>query len=388
MAEETSIAQNKLSAGALFYHRKLYRLKAYPHDVAPPADLWYDKNLYGRVNRVQDALVVDPERLKVLKSSGDKQLQVLDFVADAFSDFRKFYMKKVRSGGLSKKTSIKIKPLSAWIDPQILYHNHMKQVYNKSAALAYNRKDQEITSIDTFMPIFMETLEAVAPRTPISLTSFMTSRYCTPMASGLMIEFDTKPHDSDAGKYKSWVRDPNFRFYANAARLYGFVVDKNAPWRLVADMLSSTMLDYMQKYGTNKYNCFNKCYYSTHLSDIRKLRSYAYDFYVAYASANPTLAISTVEGGTTKSFFNIRSVPSIDEYYEKYNTEFWVGAYYRLRAQEMELNWNEITLRQNARRAKKIYKYLDFYSAMDYINDKTKVYYYPESFLRQKPEEG
>ena len=54
----------------------------------------------------------------------------------------------------------------------------------------------------------------------------------------------------------------------------------------------------------------------------------------------------------------------------------------------MELNWNEITLRQNARRAKKIYKYLDFYSAMDYINDKTKVYYYPESFLRQKPEEG
>jgi hypothetical protein len=387
MAEETSIAQNNLSAGALFYHRKLYKLKAYPNGMAAPADLWYDKNLYGRINRTQDALVIDPERLKILKSSGDKQLQVLDFVADAFSDFRKFYMKKVRSGDLSKKTSIKIKPLSAWTDPQTLYHNHMKQVYNKSAALVYSKKNQEIISIDTFIPIFVETIEAVAPRTPISLTSFITSRYCTPMVSGLMIELDTKPHDSDAAKYESWVRDPNFRFYANAARLHGFVVDKNAPWRLVADILSSTMLDYMQKYGTNKHNCFNKCYYSTHLSDTGKLRSYAYDFYVAYAGANPTLAIPRVEGGITRSLFGTRSVPPIREYYEKYNTEFWVGIYYRLRVREMELNWDETTLRHSARRARKIYKYLDFYSAMDYINDKTKGYYYPETFLRQKPEE-
>ncbi|MAG27802.1 hypothetical protein CMI47_19915 [Candidatus Pacearchaeota archaeon] len=410
MAEETSIANNDLSTGALFYYRKLYKIRAYPDGVARPADLWYDKNLYGKINRIQDALVVDPARLKILKSSGDKELQVLDFVADAFRDFRKFYMKKAASGGLSGlggkgtaglervRPSIKIKPKRAWVDPQILYHNHMKRVYDKSASLVFSKRQEEITSIDAFVPMFVNTLETVSSRTPISLTSFITSKYCTPLVSGLMIELDEQSHDADPAKYRSWLKDPNYEFYANAARLYGFVVDKNAPWRLIADVFSSTMLNYMQKYGTTKYNCFNTCYYSTHLSDLRKLRSYAYDFYTAFAGANPTVVIptvrgakvatvSTVEAGITETTFGFRAGLSLEEYYDAYDTGFWVGVYARLRAQEMELNWDESTLRHVSTRARKIYKYVDFYSAMDYINDKTKGYYYPETFLRQQPEE-
>tara|TARA_Y100000034_G_C6884075_1_gene405644 strand:+ start:967 stop:2133 length:1167 start_codon:yes stop_codon:yes gene_type:complete len=384
---DTPKAKNNLSAGALFYQRKLYKLTAYPSGVALPADLWYDKNLYGRINRIQDALVIDPTRLKAIKASDDNGVHVLDFVTDAFRDFRRFYMKKVSSGQLSKRTSIKLKPKKGWIDPQILYHNHMKQVYLKSADLVFSKKHQEISSIETFIPIFIDTIELIAPKTPVSLTSFMTSKYCTPMASGLMIEVDNQSHASDAEKYELWLTDPNFKFYADAARLYGFVVDKNAPWRLVADIFSTTMLNYMQKYGTTKYNCFNTCYYSTHLSDIRKLRSYAYEFYSTFVDANSTLTIPTVEDGKTKLIIGNRSVPSIDEYYDKYKMKFWIEAYYRLRAKEMELNWDETTLRHEARKARKIYKHLDFYSAMDYINDKTKSYYYPETFLRQMPEE-
>ena len=97
-------------------------------------------------------------------------------------------MKKASSGGLSGlggkgtaglsrvRPSIKIKPKRAWVDPQILYHNHMKRVYDKSAALVFSKKHQEITSIDTFVPMFVNTLETVSSRTPISLTSFITSR--------------------------------------------------------------------------------------------------------------------------------------------------------------------------------------------------------------------
>jgi hypothetical protein len=264
----------------------------------------------------------------------------------------------------------------------------MKQVYNKSAALVFSKKHQEISSMNAFIPMFVETVETISPRTPVSMTSFIASRHCSPMVSGLMIELaDDQSHAEDKEKYENWLRDPNFKFYADAARLYGFMVDKNAPWRLVADIMSTTMLSYMEKYGANKYNCFNKYYYPTHLSDIRKLRMYAYEFYVAFVNANTTLSIPTVENGKTKVIIGARTVPSIDEYFDGYNMRFWVGMYCRLRAKEMELNWDETTLRHVARRAGKIYKYLDFYSAMDYINDKTKGYYYPETFLRQKPEE-
>ena len=185
-----------------------------------------------------------------------------------------------------------------------------------------------------------------------------------------------------------WIDDPNFTFYANAARMHGFMVDKNAPWRLVADIFSSSMQRYMSPYGIDKYNCFNTCYYSTHLSDIIKIRAYAYHFYTAFAGANSILSIPTVGKSGRTQVTNIeRVIPTMTEFNDKYDTTFWVGIYCRLRAEEMELNWHETTLEHEARRARKIYKYLDFYSAMDYINDKTKGYYYPDSFLNQQPEE-
>ena len=33
-------------------------------------------------------------------------------------------------------------------------------------------------------------------------------------------------------------KDPNFEFYRNSAKNFGFFVDKNAPWRLVANLRS------------------------------------------------------------------------------------------------------------------------------------------------------
>jgi hypothetical protein len=385
MAEEIPIAVNELSSGALFYQRMLYKLTAYPKDMALPVDMWYDKNLYGKINRIQDALVIDPKRLQIIKSA-DEETMVLDFVVDAFRDFRKFYLKKASSGQLSNVTNIKIKPKKGWVDPQILYHNHMKRVYGGAEEFVFRRKQQEISSIATFLPIFMKMVEEVCVRTPITLTSFITSKYCTPLVSGLIIELDEKSHSEDQDKFETWLKDPNYEFYVNAARLYGFMVDKNAPWRLVADIFSSTMQNYMSRYGTTKDNLFNRCYYPTHLSDILKIRSYAYQFYAAFTNVSPILTIPTVENGITVTNNTRRAILPIEDYFDKYDINFWVGVYCRVRAQEMELNWDETTLGHVAKRARKIHKYVDFYSAMDYINDKTKVHYYPDSFLNQQPE--
>jgi len=298
-----TIAVNEMSAGALFYQRMLYKLTAYPEDLALPIDLWYDKNLYGKVNRIQDALVIDPKRLRTIKS-GDGEIQVLDFVVDAFKDFRKFYVKKMRSGQLSTDSGIKIKPKLGWVDPQVLYHNHMKMIYSDSARLIFRERGDKISSMETFLPLFADTMEAICILTPVSMTKFITSKYCTPMVSGLMIELDEQSHASDTEKSDIWLKDPNFRFYANAARMHGFMVDKNAPWRLVTDIFSSAMQRYMSTYGLDKHNCFNKSYYPTHLSDVIKIRSYAYQFYSAFANANPIQSIPIVENNKTDKHKN------------------------------------------------------------------------------------
>ena len=178
---------------------------------------YIDKNLYGKINRIQDALVIDPKRLRALKSA-DGEVLVLDFIADAFRDFRMFYAKKNASGQLSGETQIKIKPLQAWVDPQPLYHNHMKRVYDVIAENVFRKKNEEILSLKTFLPIFAETLEDACVKTPITLTSFITSKYCTPLVSGLIIELDEKSHSEDQDKFETWLKDPNYEFYVMFVR--------------------------------------------------------------------------------------------------------------------------------------------------------------------------
>ena len=48
-----------------------------------------------------------------------------------------------------------------------------------------------------------------------------------------------------------WLEDPNWTMFTKLAARYGFVVDKNIPWRLIADLGSQPMAEYMDMYDTN-----------------------------------------------------------------------------------------------------------------------------------------
>ena len=63
------------------------------------------------------------------------------------------------------------------------------------------------------------------------------------LISGLMIQMLDNSHGQD-GTRDSWLEDPNFTFYTNLARQLGFLVDKHAPWRLIANITSPNMLVY------------------------------------------------------------------------------------------------------------------------------------------------
>ena len=42
---------------------------------------------------------------------------------------------------------------------------------------------------------------------------------------------------------------PNWNYYLNVCRSYGFSVDMNVPWRLVADIGTPEMIQYARRYG-------------------------------------------------------------------------------------------------------------------------------------------
>ena len=68
-------------------------------------------------------------------------------------------------------------------------------------------------------------------------------------ATGLVINIASLDYSNDEQKIEKFKNSPNWEFYLNACRSYGFSVDANNPWRLVADLGSPEMIQYARRYG-------------------------------------------------------------------------------------------------------------------------------------------
>ena len=87
-----SVATNQFASYGLFYNREVYKTKTYPeqsYDVQP-IDLWYISTAYGKVDQLGNAIALNPDYLKEIKSSNTENLFVLNFAADAFEDLRNY----------------------------------------------------------------------------------------------------------------------------------------------------------------------------------------------------------------------------------------------------------------------------------------------------------
>ena len=71
---------------------------------------------------------------------------------------------------------------------------------------------------------------------------FFSSQQGTLKSTGLCFEFSTESHDDDLPKNK-YFQSPEFYKYIQSAANFGFRVNKNAPWMLVAEIASKPMLE-------------------------------------------------------------------------------------------------------------------------------------------------
>ena len=83
---------------------------------------------------------------------------------------------------------------------------------------------------------------------PVTKTGYILSKYNSPRMSGLVVEIQNEPRDEDELKSQH-IKDREFDFFQRAAMNHGFLVNKNAPWVLVADINSTVMRDYQDLYG-------------------------------------------------------------------------------------------------------------------------------------------
>lgn len=321
-----------------------------------------EKFLYGRVNRLFMPMYASAERLAGMKTlpgahQDTSQVVAFNFVVDAFKDLQSNFDKQVAGGKINPNLDFlsNLKIYKAYMDPFDLFNNH-QDVYTGQIKQHFKDKNIKVENFFEFLKHFMNLLSKSAHSYPFTFSGFIKSKYCPINTSGLAIEIADEDYFRDASKIDNFVNSPNWLFYVNACRSYGFLVDKNIPWRLVANIGSPEMLEYSRNYGPASTNSIISFYYNR--ADniyFSKLRLYLHKLYhdvilnsiTVFEDCNGRVVSRTV----TPKKYSIRDLEQI------FDDKKLLKIYFDIRAMEEEKKLKDY---------EKIRIYKDCFALLDY----------------------
>lgn len=306
------VANSRLKTKEIFKERSRYKddvpMVASNGTELPYIDMWYDKSLYGRVNnRFQP--VYPSETNLVLLADG---CTVLDFVADAFNAFRKRWEELTAQGVVEQVGLLStLQPIAGWVSVHEQYHMYVEEMYADLQEWLKTKRSTKMLNFSDFLKVFAEYVAEKAPAKTFTRSGYIASAQCDPRISGLIIEMNrpTVSFNNDYTKYRAFLTDPNYELYALTAAQYGFYVDKNAPFRLVANVKSQAMLGYMSKYGINRTGrMFALYYYRAMPKDRVSLMPYLVSMWNSYASSYPYYTVSELVEISTGQYVTKRKM--------------------------------------------------------------------------------
>lgn len=377
------------STANLFLRRVAYELYAYESDPSIPSDAvikdfrTYENLFYGRVDMEQRIILPKNKYLTRLPSKSQKTFYVLDFVADAFTDLLKTATMRIQDGGLPLQNvdgseELYIGPYQvgrAYSNVGKAYNNHMKEIFKifYDVYLLERGKIDEITNFEDFMHIFEQFARiGLAPAVPVNLSSFLLSGYGSILDTGLAIEIGELDHGDDEKKQELFIDNRRFGMHKNLAAEYGFWIDKNAPWRLVANLGSSQMQAYIKKrYPENVdlNTLFERYYQKSAQLDIKFLQNITARFYNQLATNKPLSRIPYEKDGCTR--YRVITRKTVGTGGMK-DSAFWIEKYIRLRGMESYVKYDSYELDKIIKNALDINRTLDFDRAIGYIDYKFK----------------
>ncbi|MDP3986994.1 MAG: hypothetical protein Q8P81_02095 [Nanoarchaeota archaeon] len=370
MAKDLFLANNNMNALDMFKYRSLYRDNVLIGPSDKKIDMWYDVPTYGKVDFANYSVYLSESNLKQLE--GDKDtLLALDFVVDAFDDLQKYFQKAVTTKRIKLSGPIsEMKPKKAWVSLTNLYHVHIDVLY-KMFVMVYLKdtgRESKMESFEDFLLEFMKFSEQIKGTFPITKNSFIKSRFATPLVSGLIIEFDDKDRGEDFLKQKNILEDENYIFFKNAAKRFGFFIDQNVPFRLVADVMSATMKGYMSAYGIDNTKLFSSYFYKALDSDIETIQTYLIHMWNSYVGSSPFAKEIKESCSGQKLLTKIVKRDTFDiNFPGKLDSDFWIEYYFKIRSIESNKKWDDSEIAQRVKNALDIKKSLDFESAMRYV---------------------
>jgi len=373
-------ATNDFAARGNFVNREVYKEHSYPHQPwdVKPIDLWYTHTFYGKMDNLKNALEPKKSQLVLVPSDKSDDIKVLNFVADAFKDLRDY----INAAGVknvieTEKTEYyDLQPKLGWLDAEINYDEYLQLVYDAffEGFMAEKEINEKLVSFASFLKLFAIFFERMVPQFGMTKTSFILSAQCSPMSSGLMLEMSEQLHGDDKNKYDKFIKDKNFDFFTIATQKFGFVIDKNAPWRIIADLSSAPMQKYMRRYNLTLDTLFQISYTPTYLTEIETLKQYLVKFYNAYSTARPEVRITkpsdTNRRGLSTMIYKRVLIDSIDSI--EFDDMYWLKYYAYIRAKELDRNWRQVTFNRMIETARQLNRFKNYSSALEFLHKRLR----------------
>ena len=366
--------------------QKLRKVNEITFETEQIKDFLQDEHLLiGRVNQDNDPIFPRSTFLRPFTHTPSGDITALNFVVDSFEDMKKKFDRSLMNGHLAPDTEAlsNLEVVRAYTSPMKAYNKHVGELRNTFKAFAMRKnRINKISDFDSFVPVFMEFVERVAPDFPITKSMYFISRQVSPLTSGIALETFHGNYGDDEKKVKLFYQQRNFEFFKNLAYSYGFMIDKHIPWRLIADLNSPRMAPYIKNSLNVRYPSANvvlaQAFGETYSDDIPSIIRMAQSFYNTVVTHRPRTRIlspgkigkSTVtspRAGCKEVKIINRAPITARQLGSLYDTGFWLNMYTRIRNVETNMFYKEELVQDIVERSIDLVNKLDRPQALRYI---------------------
>lgn len=364
---------NDLSALNAYSARKFYADTAVDPSFPSVRDLWFAETLvYGRMDEDQNVVLLKTSNLKQIGSDSGKNVFAVNFAADSFSDLRDFFKKAISIGQIRRTSKVlsDLNPQKAYVDPHEAYNKYVTEFY--AGFVEYAKTIA--SSIVTFEDFLRELQNYISKSTSdviLTKSKFVGSNRCNVMNSGLAIELSTTDASKDQAKADDIFDDLTFEFFSNACVNFGWMIDKNVPWRIIADIGSPAMADYMNKYGITDQTLWEQDYDLAYFQEYEILKANILRFWNAFAIARPIFkkVLGANSQGVVKQQILTRTKETLTTIDEKFGEDLWLSFYVWLKNLETNRKYDDHQVVMISRQAKDLFQ-RDQGLVLEFINNK------------------
>jgi hypothetical protein len=296
------------------FERANYKLNAFSDSEIQVVDFNFaERSFYGRVNRQLDPVIPNQNFMRSFKK---QDFQIMNFVGDQFREMYARYQNALNLSLINKEDEnlSELKVIKAWENPLDLYAKSTSAFMDSFLTNKIIPNEKKINSFNDFLKTFETYVLDQDISAKLTLSGFMKSKQSSIFNTGLAFQVAPVGFANDATKENVILNSPNYAFFMNMAKQFGFSVNLQNPSVLVSDLAHPTTTKFRERYEMFSVSrVFEKQYHRTYNFDFDLLSQYLMDTYNSFVYLKPNLKELYVCNNKTKSIISKRNnIDSID----------------------------------------------------------------------------